>query len=183
MLALAFVLMQFMISAKAGLVNYVDGQTSVRLHEQVPAGTSIQTGSQSHVELLLNPGSFLRLDENSTVVLDSVELTNIAVRVVAGGALLEAADTDKRTPIRITAGNLTVLVVSSGMYRFFGDTAAVLDGKLQIADSSITVKKGRQITANGGQYEQTGIPLNAALDGLELWSRQRSGELARANAL
>ena len=29
------------------------------------------------------------------------------------------------------------------MYRFYGDTAAVLDGKLQAADSSITIKKGR----------------------------------------
>src|SRR6266850_4812118 len=144
MLALALVLMQFMISARAGLVNYVDGQTSVRLHEQVPAGTLIQTGPNSHVELLLNPGSFLRLDENSTVVLDSVELTNIAVRVVAGSALLEAGAIDKRTPISVTTGGLRVLIVSSGMYRFSGDTAAVLDGKLKTADSSLTIKKGRQ---------------------------------------
>jgi len=69
------------------------------------------------------------------------------------------------------------------MYRFSGDTAAVLDGKLQTADSSITVKKGREITANGGRYEQTKVPVNTALDDLELWSRQRSGQLATANAL
>src|SRR5260370_21432266 len=104
MLPLAFVLMQFMISAKAGLVNYVDGQTNVHLREQVAAGSPIETGPNSHAELLLNPGSFLRLDENSTVVLDSVELTNIAVRVVAGNALVEAADIATRTPIRITPG-------------------------------------------------------------------------------
>jgi len=183
MLVLAFVLMQFMISAKAGLVNYVDGQANVRLHEQVPTGASIQTGPDSHVELLLNPGSFLRLDENSTVVLDTVELTNIAVRVVVGGALLDAAEIDKRTPIRVTTGSLTVLISSAGMYRFSGDTAAVLDGKLRTADSSSTVKKGREITANGGQYEQTRVPVNAALDGLEVWSRQRAGQLATANAL
>jgi hypothetical protein len=183
MLALGFVLMQFMISAKAGLVNYVDGQTSVRLHEQVPVGAPIQTGPNSHIELLLNPGSFLRLDENSTVLLDSVELTNIAVRVVSGGALVEAAEIDKRTPIRITSGGLTVLIVSSGMYRFFGDTAVVLDGKLQTSDSSITVKKGREITGNGGQYEVTNVPASAALDELQLWSRQRSSALAKANAL
>ena len=183
MLALAFVLMQFMISAKAGLVNYVDGQANVRLHDQVPGGTLIETGPHSHVELLLNPGSFLRLDENSTVVLDSVELTNIAARVISGGALLEAADIDKRTPIRITTGSLTVLVVSSGMYRFYGDTAAVLDGKLQAADSSITIKKGRQITGSDDQYDQSKLPPNTALDDLELWSRQRSADLARANTL
>src|SRR6185295_6482613 len=102
----AFLLLLFVISAKAGLVNYVDGQTNVRIHEQVPAGTFIQTGPHSHVELLLSPGSFLRLDENSTVVLDSVELTNVAVRLLEGAALIETADINKETPIRVATGNL-----------------------------------------------------------------------------
>ena len=180
---LVFVLMQFMISAKAGLINYVDGQANVRLHGQVPVGRLIQTGPNSHIELLLNPGSFLRIDENSTVVLDSVELTNIAIRLISGTALLEAADIDKSAPIRITTGNLRVLIVSSGLYRFYGDTAEVLDGKLQMADSSLTIKRGRQITAgDGGLYEQIKIPVNARADAFDLWSQQRSSELARANA-
>src|SRR5437867_2944165 len=120
----AFFLMQFIISAKAGLVNYVDGQINVRLHEQVSVGTPIQTGPHSHVEMLLNPGSFLRLDENSTVVLDSVELTNIAVRLIEGAALIETADINKETPIRVTTGNLRVLIVSPGLYRFSDATAS-----------------------------------------------------------
>jgi hypothetical protein len=183
MLSLAFVLMQFIVSAKAGLVNYVDGQANVHLHEQIPAGKPIETGPKSHIEVLLNPGSFLRVAENSTVVFDSVDLTNIAVRVVSGGAFLEAADIEKRTPIRITTGGLTVSVVSPGMYRFYGDTAVVLDGKLRTADSSITVKKGQQITSNGRQYEESKIPLSAGLDDLEVWSRERSFDVAKANAL
>jgi FecR-like protein len=180
---LVFVLMQYMISAKAGLINHVDGQTNARLHEQVPVGSLIQTGPNSHIEVLLNPGSFLRLDENSTVVLDSVELTNIAVRLISGIALLEAADIDKSAPISITAGNLRALIVSSGLYRLYGDTAEVLDGKLQTADSSLTIKRGRQVTAGGGLYEQNKIPLNEQSDAFDLWSQQRSSELARANAL
>jgi len=60
---------------------------------------------------------------HSTVVFDSVELTNIAVRLISGTALLEAAD-----------------IVSSGLYRLYGDIAEVLDGKLQ-TDSSLTIKR------------------------------------------
>jgi hypothetical protein len=183
MLPLAFVLMQFIVSAKAGLVNYVDGHANVHMHEQIPAGKPIETGLNSHVEVLLNPGTFLRVAENSTVVFDSVDLTNIDVRVVSGSAFLEAADIEKRTPIRITTGGLTVSVVSRGMYRFYGDTAVVLDGKLRTADSSITVKKGQQITSNGDQYKESKIPLSAGLDDLEVWSRQRSSSVAKANTL
>src|SRR5437868_4945528 len=84
MLTAAFLIMQFIISAKAGLVNAVEGAANVRVQEQVPAGSPIQTSSTGRVEILLNPGSFLRLGENSLVVLDSVELTNIAVRVLSG---------------------------------------------------------------------------------------------------
>jgi FecR protein len=182
MTVLVIVLMQYMISAKAGLINYVDGQANVRLHEQVPVGSVIQTGPNSRVEVLLNPGSFLRLDENSAAVLDSVELTNIALRLISGTALVEAADIDKSAPISITTGNLRAFIVSSGLYRLYGDTAEVLDGKLQTTDSSLTIKRGRQITAGGGRYEESKIPLNAQTDTFDLWSRQRSSELARANA-
>jgi len=183
MLPLAFVLMQFIVSAKAGLVNYVDGHANVHMHEQIPAGKPIETGPRSHIEVLLNPGTFLRVAENSTVVFDSVDLTNIAVRVVSGGAFLEAADIEKRTPIRITTGGLTVSVISPGMYRFYGDTAVVLDGKLRTADSSITVKKGQQTTSNGDRYEKSKIPVSAQSDDLEVWSRQRSFDVAKANTL
>src|SRR5207253_7461699 len=98
MLAAVFLLMQYMVSAKAGLVNYVDGQANVRVHDQIVAGAPVETGPQSHVELLLNPGSFLRIGENSTVVLDSVELSKIAVRIVQGAVLIEAGDIDKQIP-------------------------------------------------------------------------------------
>src|ERR1700686_4260096 len=182
MITLAIVLMQLMISTRAGLVNYVEGQSNIFVHEQAPAGTPIETGLQSHAEILLNPGSFLRLGQNTTVVLDSVELTNIELHVVAGTALIESVALDKQTPIRVNTGNLRTAILSPGVYVFSGDTASVIDGRLQTADSSITVKKGHEVTAVGDRYEKG--PLNALTQfaALEQWSQQRSLELARANA-
>ena len=147
----AIVVMQFMISAHAGLVNYVEGPLNVQLHQQVPAGMPIQTGPQSHTEILLNPGSFLRLDQNTTVVFDSIELTNIELRVITGAVLIESAELDKQTPIHVTTGNLKTVILSSGMYRFSGDTASVIDGKLRTADSSITIN----IPPLSGDYMMT----------------------------
>src|SRR2546428_13572228 len=105
MLPVIFFLMQYMVSAKAGLVNYVDGQVNVRLHEQITAGTPIETGLQSHVELLLNPGSFLRIGEDSQAGLDSGELSKIAVRIGKGAALIEPSVINNKIPIRVTTGN------------------------------------------------------------------------------
>jgi len=76
-----------------------------------------------------------------------------------------------------------VLIASPGLYRFSGDTASVLDGKLQTADSRVSVKKGRQVTANGDQYQESKLIASAESDGLNRWSQQRSSELSRANAL
>src|SRR2546426_5506817 len=137
MLSIAFVLLQYMISAKAGLVNYVDGPANVQLHEQVMEGRPIETQAQGHVELLLTPGSFLRVGNNSKVVLDSVELDHVAVRVLDGTALVEVAEIEKHAPIKVTTGALETVIVSRGVYRFSGGIASVVDGKLRIVDAHL----------------------------------------------
>jgi FecR-like protein len=180
--SILIVALQYMVSAKAGLINYIEGQTNVRLHQQVAEGMPIETGPRGHVEVLLNPGSFLRLGEHSSVVLDSVELSNMSVRVVEGAALIEAAEIDKKTPIRVSTGGLHVTISTPGVYRFFGDTAAVVDGKLRVDDSSMTIKKGRQVTEANGNYIEGATAL-AFSDGLDSWSERRSDDVAKANAL
>lgn len=118
MLTTAFLIMQFIISAKAGLVNDVEGDANVRVNQQVNAGVPIQTGATGRVEVMLNPGSFLRLGENSEVVLDSVDLTDIQVRVVSGIAIIESSAVDKNSPIRVSSGDKTQLIASPGVYKF-----------------------------------------------------------------
>jgi len=174
--------LQYLVSAKAGFVNYVDGQANVQIHQQVSEGMPIETAARSHVEVLLNPGSFLRLGEQSRVVFDSIDLTNIALRVLDGAAMIEVAEVDKHMPIRVLTGNLQTVIVSSGLYRFSGDTAVVVDGKLRTVDSSKTVKKGQQITSTSDGYVESRTAL-AFADGLDRWSAQRSSDVARANVL
>jgi len=72
MLAMQLATTQFLVSTKAGLVNYVQGTATVKPATSVPAGKIVQTGPGAAVEILLNPGSYLRLGENSQVVLDRV---------------------------------------------------------------------------------------------------------------
>ena len=182
MLSLVFVLLQYMISAKAGLVNYVDGPANVHLHEQVLQGASVETGSVGHVELLLTPGTFLRSGENSKVILDSVGLDRVAVHLVEGTALIEIAEIEKHAPIRVTTGKLQVLLVSRGVYRFSPDTAAVVTGKLSVVGTGKTVKQEHQITSTPNGYIASSFTTTPN-DDLDRWSQNRSAVLASANAL
>jgi hypothetical protein len=128
MITTAFLVMQFIISAKAGLVNAVEGTANVHVQQQVPAGASIETGPSGRVELLLNPGTFLRLGENSQAVLDSVELTAVQVHILSGSAIIECGSVEKDSPIRVTDGTETLSISKPGTYRFPEDSqSASLD--------------------------------------------------------
>jgi uncharacterized membrane protein YgcG len=176
-----FVVLQYLVSAKAGLVNYIDGPANVHIRQQVEEGAPIETYSRGHVEVLLNPGSFLRLGENSKAVIDSADLSKIAVHVVDGEALIEAAEIQKQLPIEVTTDRLRVLIVSPGVYRFSSGTASVIAGRLREVDSPITVKKGHQIAEQEDGVAATSVPV-AFVDDLDRWSRDRSFELSKANA-
>src|SRR5678816_571707 len=103
----ALLLMQYVVSVKAGLVNHVEGTVNVVEMEMARPGRPIMTGRDGYVEVLLTPGSFLRIGENSSVVLDGVQLESVSLHLVEGPAVIEVVDIDKNHPIRVTTGKLT----------------------------------------------------------------------------
>jgi hypothetical protein len=142
---IAALLLQYVVSVKAGLVNDVQGTANVAMMQTVNVGRPIRTGSDGYVEILLRPGSFLRLGEGSEATLDDADLANVKVTLQHGSALVEAAEINKDHPITITTGNLTTKIGNTGIYRFENGVATVIQGKLQTADSNLTYEKGWQV--------------------------------------
>jgi hypothetical protein len=175
---------QFMSRPKAGFVNAVEGEANVRLHQQTETDKPVQTGPGGRVELLLGPGSFLRLGENSAVVIESNKLTDITMRVLSGTALLESVVIDSRLRTHVKVGPTKVLIGAGGLYRFTAEAAAVLDGALQIElegkGLEYRIGKGRQILGGSDAYQESDIPFNEP-DELDRWSARRSYESAAAN--
>jgi len=79
---------KFVISAKAGGVNAVTGRATVRSHgntewqqltikEDLETGDVVRTGLDGRVEMLLNPGCYMRIGENSEVELADNSLENL----------------------------------------------------------------------------------------------------------
>src|SRR5215831_3029749 len=180
MTGLLFLTMQLVISTKAGLVNNIQGPTNVAQVKSVAAHMPVKTGPNGYVELLLTPGSFFRLDENSEAVLDSVELSSVAVHIVNGAAIIEVIDIDKDYPIKVTTGNLTTWVFEDGLYKFSNGVATVLQGKLKTGDAAFTYDKGWQIFYNEA-YRARKIA-DSQPTGLDLFSQKRSELIAQANA-
>src|SRR5262249_8020304 len=83
---------KFVISAKAGGINAITGQASVHgkgdsdwqqlsITDDLNAGDRVRTAYDGRVEILLNPGSYLRVGGNSEVELSDNTLANLEVRL------------------------------------------------------------------------------------------------------
>jgi len=175
----AALLVQYVISVKAGLVNHVQGTANVASMETARAGHPIRTGADGYVEILLRPGTFLRLGENSEATIDDADFANVKLTVSKGPALIEVVEIDKDYPISVTTGNLTMKVNDSGIFKFENGAATVVQGKLQTGDSRLTYEKGWQIffqdnyrAKKVAKYQETR---------LDIYSQTRSGTIANAN--
>jgi hypothetical protein len=106
----------------------------------------LQTGQtiatqNGRAEILLTPGVFLRLDNNSSAEMISPSLTNTEVRLTKGRAMLEVAELHKQNDIRIIADGATTRVLKNGLYAFNADNGEVqvFDGKASVVDQDKTV--------------------------------------------
>lgn len=157
------ILLQLVVSARPGLVDMVSGEANVKQYDQIFAGKTIRTGPESHVQLSLGWDAFLRLNENSAATLESIEKDTVTVRIESGTGLIEVSDIDKGSWITVWSGSLKVIIESEGSYRFSGNSASVIDGKLKTDERPvIEIKKGWQITNVDGTYERTRLSMDIA---------------------
>jgi hypothetical protein len=170
----------FLNSPKAGFVNAVQGDANIHLQDTARSDQPIQTGPSSYAEVLLRPGAFMRLDENSSAVIDSATANDVVVHVVSGDVLIENVIGDERLPIRVTIGGTKTLISMPGLYRFTNDTGSVIDGGLRFGKGGEAVFTGMQVHIVDKMYETSDIN-DEPLSGLDMWSKERSRLLSKAN--
>ncbi len=170
-------MLQYVISTKAGLVNYVQGTAGVKPASSVAMGAPIRTGPDGFAEILLNPGSYLRLGQNSEAMLEGIELVSVSIRLISGTAVIEASGFDKETPLRVTAGDLKLRITRNGIYAFRDGHVRVVEGQIQREGSNTAYKKGWDVSAGLAVK----VPKGDLMD-VEIWSRNRSNLIATANA-
>jgi hypothetical protein len=179
-----------------GTVNYVEGNVSLdgqavtsqqAGNVTMQAGDELSTG-QGKAEVLLTPGVFLRVDDNSTVKLISPDLANTQVQIEKGRAGVEVDDIQKENNLQIIDADVTTRLLKVGYYQFDADQpqVAVFKGKAEVElanGKTKEVKQNHQAVLQAGltSLKSSGIADNQSQDDLYNWSRLRSHYLAEAN--
>ena len=176
---------QATISARPGVVNYIEGHAYIDGHElnasnlrnvALYANQTLSTDI-GKAEILLTPGVFLRVGDNTSIRMISPSLTDTQFEVVKGEAMIEAAQVVKDNNIQVISHGAVIRIEKPGLYRINGDTpptVSVFDGKAQVQMGSAnqTVKKNRQLVLAAGSKPQKFD--KKAEDDLYAWSNVRS---------
>ena len=182
---------KWVITAEAGGVNHVEGGVSIaRLAgksglllkgDSVDVGDRVSTDVNGRAEILLNPGSYVRLTGNSEFEFKSTALEDLKILVNKGSAIFEVFATNDFRVI-VEAPNGKYELIESGVYRVdvLGDGNSRLEvwkGKAMAGDTKL--KGGRTLTsaddAVAAKFDRDDK------DEFELWSRTRAKELAKSN--
>jgi hypothetical protein len=187
---------QNVVSAQSGTIHYVegkvllDGQPVEAKFANFPQikEKSVLSTKEGRVEVLLTPGVFLRVGENSELRMISTRLVETRLELLSGMAVLEVADLSlydvpDTAPISVRVGNAAVSVAKKGIYHFNADAPElrVFDGQLEaiVDDERIEVKEGRLLALNG-----VGTPVkfdSKTGDALLRWSRRRAEYVSLAS--
>jgi len=188
---------KFVISARAGGVNAVTGRATMRPHgnsewqlltikEDLETGDVVRTGLDGRVEMLLNPGSYMRIGENSEFELADNSLENLEVRLIRGTAIVEVTGADdEELFIGITTPHARLSIVRRGLYRLNvvpGNTTELIvrKGRVMLEDSHTKVKGGNKVVFSSGSFSVAKLDKKDS-DTFESWSKDRAQTLAKEN--
>jgi len=178
------------ISARSGLIHYVEGQvylgdqvveTKFGVFPEVKENQQLKT-EEGRAEVLLTPGVFLRLGENSSFRMITNRLIDTRLEFLSGSAVVEADDIGRDNSVTVVYGDATVHPTKKGVYRFDAGSSElrVYDGlaEVTLGGQTVEVKEGRLIaldTLAVHRFDKT------ATDALNRWSERRDGYVSMAN--
>jgi hypothetical protein len=187
------------ISAKAGGVNLVAGGAEFRragekawlslsTKDDLKTGDAVRTAAGSRVELLLNPGSYWRAGGETEFELVDTSHDDLRVRLARGGAVVEATGFgDFEVALNIVTPQTRVRIARAGVYRLSvlptGETVLVVEkGRAYVGEGEgLKVKGGKVVRVGASGAPEVAKFDKKTRDELDLWSRERGKELAKAN--
>ncbi len=199
---------QYLISTKAGFVNRVEGEVHIlradgedgkkgraSLGTQMRAGDRLSVAANGFAEALLNPGSYLRLGENTEVRAVSIDLDSVRFELIKGSVIAEIGQADKETPLEIITPHGALTIAKAGLLRIDANGSATLvavrQGEIHLgtpgdvaAKQSFKIKSGKVATLTGsaqpGQSDIAKLDKDA-IDKFDTWSFTRAEALTAAN--
>ncbi len=184
---------QTIVSARSGLIHYVEGEAYLDDEAidpkpgefpQVKEQSVFRTG-EGRAEILLNTGVILRIGEESSFRMVSSRLADTRIEILGGSALVEAAEILEGNSVVLIASGSEVALRKRGLYRIDFDPVRlrVYDGEagVNMAGQVYLVKDGRIMNLDGKDGLIAKFD-NKMTDSLYRWGKSRAGYIAMANA-
>jgi hypothetical protein len=185
---------QVVTSAHSGTVHYFEGDVSIDgtpVQKQNARFTEMKEQetlrtAQGRAEVLLTPGVFLRVGENSSIRLLDNRLVSTRVEVVSGNVMIESDDPQmsiKDSPVTLIYRDYQIRMIRHGLVEIGSDPSEVKvfkgEAEVSTADNRAIVKEGQKVPFAAGLVSEK-FDMKAA-DDLYLWARDRSQSLSAAN--
>lgn len=181
--------------AHPGTVNYVEGAAFLegkQLNENSVGTAGLDIGEvlstkAGKAEILLTPGVFLRLDENSAVKMISPDITPTQVELERGRASVEVDELYPQNDLEIADAGVVTRLVKTGYYEFNADNPTVMvfrgEAAVDLGDGKFKrVKDHHEMTlAENAKKRTVNFVARGVGDDLYSWSSLRSEYLADAN--
>jgi hypothetical protein len=185
---------QSVISAHSGVIHYVEGDVTIdgsAVHPKFAEFPDVKSGQvlateEGRVEVLLTPGVFLRLTENSSVRMLSNALADTRLELVSGSALIEVAELLEHNAIAFDAAGAHITLAKKGLYRIDANPAQlrVYDGQAGVSAGadSLIARKGHQIDLDSAKLQDARFDAKDT-DPFYRWSSRRADYVAAANVV
>jgi hypothetical protein len=183
---------QSVISAHSGLIHYVEGEAfigdkviSPKFGEfpDLKEGNHFRT-AEGRAEILLTPGVFLRLAENSEIRMITNRLIDTRVELISGSILIECAEILKDNNVTFAYKDATIEFPKKGLFRLDADGS----GSLKVYNGEAIVSANKEVgTVKEGKETQLAGMIspekfdNKTGDSFYRWAARRSGTLSVAN--
>jgi len=174
------------------MVNFVEGDVQLAgkpvkldgaIFPDMKPGQILSTQS-GRAEILLTPGVFLRLDNNTSFQMISNQLTDTKLEILSGAALIEADEILKDNRIAVKMAAAETVLLKTGLYHFNAGAGQVrtFEGKAQVSDASHSTElAGGRTLLVGSSLTPDKFNKGKSKDELYAWSEQRNYRLALAN--
>jgi hypothetical protein len=185
---------QSVISAHSGVIHYAEGDVSIdgtAVHPKFAEFPDVKTGqlvatAEGRAEILLTPGVFLRMAENTSVRMLSNALADTRLEVVSGSALVEVGQLLEHNAISFEASGRHMELAKKGLYRIDASPASlrVYEGQARVTSGSegLTARKGHQIDLASAKLTDTRFDAKET-DAFYRWGSRRAEYVAAANVI
>jgi len=186
---------QSVISTRSGVIHFFEGavylgdrplESHLGRYPSLPQGEELRT-AEGRAEVLLTPGVFLRIGEQSAIRMVRNDLADTQVELRAGSAIVDSGEPNSGTSVTLVYKDWKVHVVQKGVYRLNADPPClwVRQGQAEVfsgpSGDPVSVEHGMSLPLASVLVPEP--PTTQPNDALSDWAIGRSQSISADNAI